>query len=248
MSTTTATALTSNGRPMSFERPPRVLVIDDDTKLCGLLQNFLESDGFHVTLANDGISGLRSAAHADLVVLDMMLPDIDGIAVLSRLREKSMTPVIVLTARGEDDDRILGLEAGADDYLAKPFNARELSARIRAIWRRTRLQLHAAGRAPIRIAGVRLDPAVRKAFVNDKPVLLTTLEFEILEVLMRAAGRVVSRDELALLVYNRAPAKFDRSIDMHISHLRRKIERDRQMIHTVRGSGYQFMGHKAGEP
>ena len=225
----------------SQSRQIRVLIIDDDVRLCGLLRDFLESEGFLIEVENTGLSGMRRAGEADLVVLDMMLPDIDGTAILRHIRTRSITPVIVITARGDEEDRIGGLEAGADDYLAKPFNARELSARLRAIWRRTRMQLHATARGPVHVEEVVLDPGVRKVMVSGDTVPLTTLEFDILEVLIRAAGRVVSRDELALHIYNRIPGRFDRSIDMHVSHLRRKIERNRQMIQTVRGSGYQFL-------
>jgi two-component system response regulator CpxR len=222
-------------------RRTRVLVIDDDVRLCALLRDLLESEGFLVEVENTGLKGMRRAATADLVVLGMMLPDVDGLAVLRHIRMRSITPVIAITARGDEEERIAGLEAGADDYLAKPFNPRELSARLRAVWRRTRLQLHTTARGPVHVEEVVLDPGVRKVFVNGDPAPLTTLEFDILEVLIRAAGRVVSRDELALHVYNRVPGRFDRSLDMHVSHLRRKIGSGRQMIQTVRGSGYQFL-------
>ena len=142
----------------------RVLIIDDDVKLCALLRDFLEGEGFQVLTENTGLVGLRRASEADLVVLDMMLPDIDGAAILRRVRLKSMIPVIVITARGDEEDRIDGLEAGADDFLAKPFNPRELSARIRAIWRRTRVQLHATARGPIQIGDSSSIPARGRFF------------------------------------------------------------------------------------
>jgi two-component system response regulator CpxR len=220
--------------------PLRVLIIDDDQKLCSLLQDFLEGEGFQVVAENSGLAGLGRAGEADLIVLDMMLPDLDGISVLRRIRAKSATPVIVLTARGEEEDRIDGLEAGADDYLSKPFSVRELSARMRAVWRRTRVRFHANLRTPIKVGPLLLDPGARKVFRNGIPVPMTTLEFDILELLLRSAGRVVSRDELSLHIYNRIPGRFDRSIDMHVSHLRRKVDGDMGIIQTVRGAGYQF--------
>ena len=216
----------------------RVLIIDDDTELCALLEEFLEREGFRVTLEHDGMRGLDLALSGtfDLAVLDLMLPGVDGFAVLKRLRARSRLPVLMLTARGEDEDRIVGLDLGADDYLAKPFNPRELLARIRAILRR--VQLHSKGR--IEVNGVLIDPGTREVFCDQRPVEMTTLEFDILETLVRSAGHVVSRDSLMEAMYNRKATPFDRSIDMHVSHLRRKLETDRTLIKTVRGIGYQF--------
>jgi two-component system, OmpR family, response regulator CpxR len=215
----------------------RILIIDDDAELCGLLKEFLGREGFEVSLAHDGDSGLKRAAGEpfDLVVLDLMLPGIDGFEVLRQLRAVSRIPVIMLTARGEDEDRIVGLDLGADDYLLKPFNPRELVARIRAILRRA-----ATPRGRIEVNGVMLDPGTREVFRDHHPVDITTLEFDILEMLMRSAGRVVSRDALMESMYNRKATPFDRSIDMHVSHLRRKLETTRTLIKTVRGVGYQF--------
>lgn len=215
----------------------RILIIDDDAELCALLKEFLDRDGLEVSFANDGDSGLRRTASEtfDLVVLDLMLPGIDGFEVLRRLRASSRVPVIMLTARGEEEDRIVGLDLGADDYLAKPFNPRELAARIRAILRRS---WPARGR--IEVNGVKLDPGSREVVCDGEPVDITTLEFDILELLMRSAGRVVSRDALMESMYNRKATPFDRSIDMHVSHLRRKLEIRRTLIKTVRGIGYQF--------
>jgi two-component system response regulator CpxR len=171
----------------------------------------------------------------DLIVLDLMLPCMDGFTLLKQLRAKSRVPVLVLTARGEDEDRIVGLEIGADDYLAKPFNPRELVARIRAILRRS---VRSKGR--IEVNGVALDPGTREVSCNRRPIEITTLEFDILEILMRSAGSVVSRDALMESLYNRKATPLDRSIDMHVSHLRRKLETDRALIKTIRGVGYQF--------
>jgi two-component system response regulator CpxR len=215
-----------------------LFIIDDDTELCALLVEFLEREGFSVVVEHDGARGLDLALNGTfaLIVLDLMLPSLDGFALLKRLREKSRVPVLMLTARGEDIDRIIGLELGADDYLAKPFNPRELLARIRAILRR----VQAPSKGRLEVNGVTIDPGTRDVTCDGHPVEMTTLEFDILEVLMRAAGRVVSRDALMESMYNRKATPFDRSIDMHVSHLRKKLEIDRTLIKTIRGVGYQF--------
>jgi two-component system response regulator CpxR len=217
----------------------RLLVVDDDVELCSLLGEFLEREGYAVHCENDGPSGVDQALNGgyDMVVLDVMLPKLDGFEILKRVRSRSSVPVLMLTARGEDVDRIVGLELGADDYLPKPFNPRELSARIRAILRRSDAQ-STSGR--VEINGVVLDPASRKVTRDIVPIDLTTLEFSILEMLMRAAGHVVSRDALMEGLYNRKATPFDRSIDMHVSHLRRKLEGSQTLIKTIRGVGYQF--------
>ena len=218
-----------------------LLLIDDDAELCALLGEFLKREGFTVDCEHEGNRGLERAGQpgVDLVVLDVMLPGIDGFEILRRLRTHSKVPVIMLTARGEDVDRIVGLEIGADDYLAKPFNPRELAARIRAILRRYEARPAApAGR--IEVNGVALDPANREVYSGGNSIELTTFEFDILEMLMRSAGRVLSRDALMENFYNRKATPFDRSIDMHISHLRKKLERGDSIIKTIRGVGYQF--------
>ncbi len=217
-----------------------MLLIDDDVELCGLLREFLKREGFSLEVEHDGRRGFDRAAAGgwDLVILDVMLPGMDGFAILRELRKKGRTPILMLTARGEDVDRIVGLELGADDYLAKPFNPRELAARIRAILRRTEPQ--AAERGPVEVNGVTLDPASREVSVDGQKIEVTTLEFDILEILMRGAGRVLSRDNLMEALYNRKTTPFDRSIDMHISHLRKKLEISRAIIKTIRGVGYQF--------
>jgi two-component system response regulator CpxR len=218
-----------------------ILLVDDDAELCALMTEFLEREGFTVECAHDGHQGLEMAARpgVDLVVLDVMLPGIDGFEILKRLRQQSKVPVMMLTARGEDVDRIVGLELGADDYLPKPFNPKELVARIRAILRRY------APRAPepssrVEVHGVLLNPGTREVFSNGKPVELTTFEFDILELLMRSAGRVLSRDALMENFYSRKATPFDRSLDMHVSHLRKKLENGDALIKTIRGVGYQF--------
>ncbi len=215
--------------------------MDDDAELCGLLGEFLHREGFAVACEHEGTRGLEHAKEAgvDLVVLDVMLPGIDGFEILRRLRPQSKVPVIMLTARGEDVDRIVGLELGADDYLPKPFNPRELVARIRAVLRRYEPRPPAA-LARLEVNGVTLDPGTREVLCDGKRVELTTFEFDILDMLMRSAGRVLPRDALMENFYNRKATPFDRSIDMHISHLRKKLERGEQLIKTIRGVGYQF--------
>ena len=217
----------------------RLLIVDDDVELCGLLGEFLQREGFQVTCIHDGPSGLDEARKGDydLIILDVMLPGLDGFEILKQLRAGSRVPVLMLTARGQDVDRIVGLELGADDYLPKPFNPRELTARVKAILRRTEAKVN---RGRLEVNGVVLDPGTREVTLDGKPVEVTTLEFDILEQLMRSAGRVVSRDDLMESLYNRKATPFDRSIDMHVSHLRRKLEGARPVIKTIRGVGYQF--------
>ena len=217
-------------------------MVDDDVELCGLLGEFLRREGFTVDFQHNGAEGLEKASRGEhsLLVLDVMLPGLDGFEVLRRLRERSQIPVVMLTARDEDVDRIVGLELGADDYLPKPFNPRELSARIRAILRRVEAR-PAVAEPRLEVNGVVLDPATRQVTCDQRQVELTTLEFDLLRLLMRAAGRVLSRDAVMDEIYDRKATPFDRSIDMHISHLRKKLETGRQRIKTVRGVGYQFL-------
>jgi len=224
----------------------RILLIDDDAELCSLLVEFLTREGFSVECEHEGKRGLERALHggADLIVLDVMLPGLDGFEILRRLRAESRIPVLMLTARGEDMDRIAGLEMGADDYLAKPFNPRELLARIRAILRR--IERPPSPEGPLEVNGVRIDPGTREVSANGRKIEVTTFEFDILEVLMRSAGQVVSRDDLMEHLYNRKATAFDRSVDMHISHLRKKLETGQPLIKTIRGAGYQFV-RKFGE-
>jgi two-component system, OmpR family, response regulator CpxR len=218
-----------------------ILLVDDDTELTALLGEFLRREGFTIDAEHEGNSGLSHATQpgVDLVVLDVMLPGLDGFEILKRLRAVSKVPVMMLTARGEDVDRIVGLELGADDYLPKPFNPRELVARIRAVLRRYEPRPPSLN-ARVEVSGVLLDPGTREVTEAGKPVDLTTFEFDILELLMRNAGRVLSRDSLMENFYNRKATPFDRSIDMHISHLRKKLENGDSLIKTIRGVGYQF--------
>jgi len=218
----------------------RILIVDDDEELAGLLSELLTREGFRVDMQHDGVKGLASALAGgyDLMVLDVMLPGMDGFEILRRVRRESRLPVLMLTARGEDEDRIIGLELGADDYLPKPFNTRELVARVRAIMRR--LEERRPG-VKFEVNGISIDPGTRDVTRDGTPVEVTTFEFDILETLMRAAGRVVSRDDLMEELYGRKATPFDRSVDMHISHLRKKLEGDKPLIKTVRGVGYQFV-------
>ena len=218
----------------------RILIVDDDEELAGLLSELLTREGFRVDMQHDGIKGLNTALAGgyDLMILDVMLPGMDGFEILRRVRRESRLPVLMLTARGEDEDRIIGLELGADDYLPKPFNTRELVARVRAIMRR--LEERRPGQK-FEVNGISIDPGTRDVTRNGTPVEVTTFEFDILETLMRAAGRVVSRDDLMEELYGRKATPFDRSVDMHISHLRKKLESDKPLIKTVRGVGYQFV-------
>lgn len=217
-----------------------ILAIDDDRELCQLLAEFLRREGYDVRSAHTAAAGIEAAAQLNpaLIILDVMLPDGDGFSVLRRLRETMRTPVLMLTARGEDIDRIVGLEMGADDYMPKPFNPRELAARIKAILRRTQAEPE---QATLSVNGVTLNPATREAAVDGEKVELTTTEFDILQVLLKSAGRVLSRDDLMEHLYQRKASPFDRAIDVHIGHLRRKLELNRPLIKTVRGVGYQFM-------
>jgi two-component system response regulator CpxR len=218
----------------------RILIVDDDEELASLLSELLTREGFRVDMQHDGVKGLATALGGgyDLMVLDVMLPGMDGFEILRRVRRESRLPVLMLTARGEDEDRIIGLELGADDYLPKPFNTRELVARVRAIMRR--LEERRPG-IKFEVNGISIDPGTRDVTRDGVPVEVTTFEFDILETLMRAAGRVVSRDDLMEELYGRKATPFDRSVDMHISHLRKKLEGDKPLIKTVRGVGYQFV-------
>ena len=226
----------------------RILVIDDDTELCSLVSEYLQPEGFEVEAVYDGHRGLERALSGDhiLVVLDVMLPGLNGFEVLRRIRGTSRIPVLLLTARGEDVDRIVGLEIGADDYLPKPFNPRELVARIRAVLRRSATGERASGppvHQIVQVGDVELDPATRTVRHAGEPVDLTSVEFNLLEVLLREAGRVVTREKLAEVVLSRKFSPFDRSIDMHVSKVRKKLgdsDDGNDYIKTVRGVGYIF--------
>jgi DNA-binding response OmpR family regulator len=217
-------------------------VIDDDRKLCGLLSAYLSSTGFEVFTAGTGDDGLRilRAEEPDIVVLDVMLPGADGFEVCRTIRRTSGVPIVMLTARGEVTDRVVGLELGADDYMAKPFEPRELVARIQAILRRGRSTEGVWKFGPLRV-----DPERRSVYMNDEPVPLTTAEFDLLELLIRSRGRVLSRGNILDEVKGEAWDAFDRSIDVLVSRLRQKLDDDPRQpryVRTVRGSGYAFVG------
>lgn len=226
-----------------------VLVIDDDIELCGLITRFLEPEGFSVEAAYDGRSGVDKALTGDhdLVVLDVMLPAINGFEVLRKIRAHSNMPVLMLTARGDDIDRIVGLEIGADDYLPKPFNPRELIARIRAILRRTEYassdEASARRRTRLSVGDVDLDGGSRVVRRSGIDISLTTVEFDLLRALLESAGHPLSREELTKIVLGREFSGIDRSIDTHISNLRRKLGPNAggaERIKTVRSVGYQY--------
>ncbi len=217
-----------------------ILLADDDRELCDLLQQYLHGEGFKVELVHDGEGAVSKSLSGDYdaLILDVMMPRLSGFDALRRIRTESALPVIMLTARGEDIDRIVGLEMGADDYLPKPFNPRELAARLRAVLRR--------GTKPattdnvISVGDINLRPADRSVNRAGQPIELTGAEFSILEVLMRAAGQVVSKEALTEQGLGRKLQAYDRAIDTHISSLRRKLGSDPPRIKTVRGQGYLF--------
>lgn len=219
-----------------------ILIVDDDVELCGLLKEFLEAEGLGVRIANDGRAGLDEARKPglDLIVLDVMMPELSGMDVLKELRKESRIPVIMLTARGEDLDRILGLELGADDYLPKPCNPRELLARIRAVLRRSSMT---AGRNEIAVDDLEMNIGSRQIKRAGEEVDLTSTEFSILLSLLQHQGDVVSKRDLYISALNREPVQHDRSIDMHVSNLRRKLgptADGEPRIETIRGIGYQY--------
>ena len=224
---------------------PRLLIIDDDVELCELLSRYLIGEGFDVDVANDPVRGLaRLQEHSyALALLDVMLPGQSGFEVLKRIRAESAIPVLMLTARGDDVDRIVGLELGADDYLPKPFNSRELVARIHAILRRAAGPAATQARERTVVGDVELDAAARYVRCGGRVLELTGVEFSLLEELLRGAGRVVQREDLFRKVLGRREVVYDRSLDMHMSNLRKKLgpgAGGSERIKTVRGVGYIF--------
>ncbi len=222
----------------------RILIVDDDVELCDLVREYLSAEEFQVDAAHTGTAGQERALSGDyaLVILDVMLPGRSGLDVLREVRQRSRVPVLILTARGEDVDRIVGLEIGADDYLPKPFNPRELLARVRAILRRSGAPAEAAG--PVTIGDVELDPATRSVHRSGSSVELTSVEFSLLERLLRSAGTVVTREQLVNEVLGRKFMPYDRSVDMHISKIRKKLGEQpdgSERIKAVRGVGYIYV-------
>jgi len=229
------------------QRMDQILIIDDDVALCELVTEYLEPLGFQIESVHRGDAGAERALAGEhsLVVLDVMLPGLNGFEVLRRIRAESKIPVLMLTARGDDIDRIVGLEIGADDYLPKPFNPRELTARIRAILRRTtpEASIDQAVEKRVQVGDVELDSGTRAVSCGGENVELTAVEFDLLEKLLRAAGQIVTREELSKQVLGRSSSPFDRSIDMHISNLRKKLGHRvdaTERIKTVRGVGYIY--------
>ena len=223
-----------------------ILLIDDDMEMCSILQGYLARYGFEVVAEHSGDSGLQRALGGEfaLVLLDVMLPGIDGFEVLRRLRATSRVSVLLLTARGEDIDRIVGLEMGADDYLPKPFNPRELLARIRAILRRSSAnQSEQSAITHLAVAGLELDSGDRRATCNNAELDLTNVEFDLLRALMEAPGRILTREYLSEIVLSRKFTPFDRSLDTHVCRLRRKLDdtaKQGDRIKTIRSVGYQL--------
>ena len=228
---------------------PRILLIDDDAKLCRLITNYLAPLGYEIAAEHTGPAGLGRALTGSFhaVLLDVMLPGLSGFDVLRELRKESQVPVLMLTALGDEADRIVGLELGADDYLPKTFSTRELLARLRAVLRRSALTARSQDpqqAAPITVGELWIDTESHPAAVSDRPLALTPVEYELLVLLARAAGRVRTREQLLLEVADREFEAFDRAIDVHISSLRRKLGDDARaprFIETVRGSGYRML-------
>ena len=224
-----------------------ILIIDDDVELCELVTEYLEDEGFSVVSVHDGAAGVERCLsdEPDLVILDVMLPGLGGFAVLGKIRDTSKVPVIMLTARGEEVDRIVGLEMGADDYLPKPFNPRELVARIRAILRRTvEAGEHDSGAGVVSVGDLEIDIGARRVSCSSGEIDLTGAEFAVLETLARAAGAVVDRNDLSRRALGRRASAFDRSLDVHLSNLRRKLgplPGGGDRIKTVRGVGYLYV-------
>ena len=223
-----------------------VLLVDDDVELLGMFQEYLEQEGFYVQCAHDGADGVRQALGGQfaIVVLDVMMPRMNGIETLRRIRERSHMPVLILTGRGDDTDRILGLELGADDYVTKPCTPRELTARIRAILRRTNGQRRGDADSTISVGKLTMLPEQRRASWDGAPLELTSTEFNLLEVLARHAGKPVSKNELSEQGLGRPMARFDRNIDVHMSSLRHKLGNladGRSCLQTVYRLGYQLI-------
>lgn len=225
----------------------QILIIDDDTELCELLTKSLERENFQALAVHTGEAGLLKAISGefDLAILDVMLPDASGFEILRRIRSASSVPVLMLTARGEEIDRVVGLEIGADDYLAKPFATRELVARLNAIFRRIGAE-HETKAEPekLTVGDLTIEIEARSANVGGKSIELSTAEFDVLVVLVRSAGRIVSRNEIAQNGLDKKLGLFDRSVDMIVSKIRRKLEKfpgGNERIRAVRGSGYIYV-------
>jgi two-component system response regulator CpxR len=226
-----------------------LLLVDDDTELCQMVAAFFRREGFTVEAVHDGRAGMARALSGDfdLVILDVMLPVLSGLEVLEQVRRRSKVPIILLTARVAEQDRIDGLDAGADDYLPKPFGPNELVARVRAVLRRSGKGAAVKGKL-LELGDLKVNSRTRRVWRNGEPVELTSTEFEILDLLAREAGRIVTRDELTSLIHQRPAGPYERSLDVHISHLRKKIDKpgETPLIRTVRGVGYLLTPPEAG--
>jgi two-component system OmpR family response regulator len=225
----------------------KLLLVDDDIELTTMLTEYLEREGFEITAVHNGEAAVREALNGDyaLVVLDVMMPGMSGIEALSRIRTHSKMPVLMLTARGDDIDRIIGLELGADDYVPKPCMPRELVARIRAILRRTSSDTTTTNHEPLQTGALTLYPEKRQTLWHGQTLELTSTEFNLLEVLARQAGQPVSKADLSTHGLGRPLTRYDRSIDVHMSSIRHKLGNlpdGRSCIQTVRGIGYQLIG------
>ncbi len=221
-----------------------ILVIEDDPGIARIVQLYLERDGHSVTTASDGVSGLNAARadHPDLIVLDLMLPRLDGMSVCRALREESDVPIIMATARVDEDDRLAGLDLGADDYIVKPFSPRELAARVRAVLRRTSRQ-SSSEPSRVEFEGIVIDFATQTVVRGDEQPSLTPTEFRLLSMLALQPGRPFSRDQIIERVFGYDFDGYDRTVDVHIANLRRKIELDvrrPRYVQTVHGVGYRF--------
>ena len=222
------------------------MIVDDDEELCELVSEYLSVEGFETQCVHDGESGLAAATSGpfDLAILDVMLPKMNGFEVLRHIREKSKLPVLMLTARGDDMERIVGLEIGADDYLPKPFNPRELVARLRAILRRIHPEdEESAANEKVKVDDIELSPASRSAKLDGEELTLTSVEFDLLSALLHEAGKVMRKEDLSETVLERRLSPFDRSLDMHISNLRKKLgprPDGSERIKTVRSVGYIY--------
>ena len=216
-----------------------ILIVEDDVRLCQLIAEFLSETGYVVQAVHDGPTGLAQAVEGtfDLVLLDVMLPGMDGFELLTQLRRRSAVPVIMLTARGTQQDRVTGLETGADDYLVKPFGPEELAARIAAVLRRSR---HTLSHKPetVTVGRLRLSASTKRAWKGEEAIDITATEFDILDILVRAEGRIVTRDEVCGVLYQRQATPFERALEVHISRLRRKTQGAGVIIRAIRGSGY----------
>lgn len=229
--------------PATAAQRPNVLLVDDDAELLELLRDYLERDGFAVTCADNGIDGVKAALSGrhDIAVLDVMMPGLGGLQALEQIRAASPLPVIMLTGRGDDADRIIGLELGADDYVPKPCTSRELAARLRAVLKRGAQATPRDNHRPLHAGALVLHPAQRRATLADQPLALTSTEFSLLEVLARHAGQAVSKEVLSQQALGRALHRFDRGIDVHISSIRQKLGKladGRSRIQTVVRQGY----------